>query len=198
MRYRRIICFLMGVWIGVSALLALEVFQSFNAVDDVLRTPPERVSLMFKALGPDRARALLRYTAGRQNVSTFEDWEDIQLALGLLISGMLFIERPTRALSPVTLAMTLLVAFVHFKITPELSWLGSGIEFVPWTAESQLRDQFWNLHRLYLVLDIVKCLIGLTVAVVLFTQHSGKSVRRRSRRGDPEMMAEVNRESALD
>src|ERR1051326_6643144 len=96
MRYRRFVCFLLGIWIGVSAMLALAVYQNFNTVDDILRTPPQQASTILKALGTDDARKLLRYTAGMENVNTFETWEDFQFALGLLVSAILFLESPTR------------------------------------------------------------------------------------------------------
>src|ERR1700681_2708404 len=99
MRYRRIICFLLGIWVGVSAMLALASYQNFNTVETVLKDPPEQASRIFKTLGPSDARMLLRYTAGREHTGTFEIWEEIQFAIGLLLMAMLFLEASTRMLS---------------------------------------------------------------------------------------------------
>src|SRR5438874_8645290 len=66
MRYRRIVCFLMGSWIGVSAMLALAVYRNFDAVETILKSPPEleQTQRIFTMLGSENARMLLRYTAG--------------------------------------------------------------------------------------------------------------------------------------
>jgi len=182
MRYRRIICFLLGIWVGVSAMLALAAYQNFNTVEAVLKEPPEQGSRIFKALGPSDARMLLRYTASREHTSTFETWEEIQFGIGLLLIAMLFLETSTRMLSPVPLGMILIVAFMHFKITPELGWLHHIYAFLPTTAEAQTRGQFWRLHAVYGTLDVLKDALGLGLVIFLFSQQSTKQVRRSRRR----------------
>jgi len=166
-------------------MLAVQVYESFDAVDAVIKTPPDRVKEMIRVLTPDKTRALLRYTAGLQNVYTYETWEDIQIVLGLLISATLALEKQTRLLSVATLSMVIVVVFEHFKLSPDMAWLGGIIEFVPWTAESSMRDQFWNLHRMYMVLDATKLLVGLVVATVLVMQQSGRRVRYKKSHHDP-------------
>lgn len=195
MRYRRIVCFLLGAWIGVSAMLALDAYRRFEAVDAVLKSPPEQAVKILKILGPDNARRLLRYTAGVQNSGTFETWETIQLALGVLITLVLFLGSSTRMLSVAPLLMTLLVAFLHFKITPELIWLGRSLEFSAGPDEALPREQFWRLHYIYAILETVKCIIGFGAAVFLFAQGGTKVVRRR-RHHEGEPLAEFNRHAA--
>lgn len=192
MRNRRVVCFLMGIWIGVSAMLALNVYRNFDAVEAIVKAPPEQARI-FKIIGPDNARALLRYTAGVENADTFEVWEDIQFGLGILIMAVLFLASSTRILSVFPLVMTLLLVFMHLKITPELAWLGRTIEFAP-LAETVTRDQFWRLHRIYGILEIVKCMLGMGLTVFLVMQRSAKVVRRRHRR-EPETAGEFNREA---
>lgn len=169
----------MGVWLGVSGMLALSAYGQFGAVETVLKSPPEQASRIIRLMEVDNARMLLRYAAGVVNANTFEIWEDIQFALGLLIVMVMFLGTSTRVLAAVPLVMTLLVLFVHWKITPELAWLGRSLEFSPPTFDAEARRQFWRLHRIYGILDTVKCLLGLGLTVFVMLQKSAKVVRRR-------------------
>ncbi len=189
MRNRRIICFLTGIWLGVSAMLAFTVMQDFNTVDDLLKSPPELAVNALKAAGPD-ARTLLRYSAGAQNVARFEIWELAQIVFGIVIVTVLFVESSTRKLSILALGMLLLVLFEHFKLTPELAWLARSVEFVPWNNESHVRDQFWNLHRVYTILECVKAALGISLTAVLITQRNVKRVRRRRHHDELERFPE--------
>ncbi len=40
MRIRRLVCFLLGVWVGISLILALNAYLTFSAIDEVMRTKP--------------------------------------------------------------------------------------------------------------------------------------------------------------
>ena len=182
MRYRRIICFLLGIWVGVSAMLAIASYQNFNTVETVLKESPEPGIRIFKTLGPSDARLLLRYTAGREHTSTYETWEDIQFGIGLLLMAMLFLDASTRMLSPVPLGMILIVAFMHFKIAPELGWINHIYAFLPSSAEFQARGQFWRLHAVYTTLDLLKGALGLGLVIFLCSQQSTRQVRRSRRR----------------
>jgi hypothetical protein len=178
MRYHRIIFFLLGIWIGVSAMLAFTVYLDFATVDAILKSPPEQGHKAFSQSGPDNTRAMLHYTAGVQIVNRFTAWEYVQFALGLLITAMLFVESSTRKLAVVSFTMTLLVAFQHFQITPELAWLSRGIEFLT-PANASLRVQFWKLHNFYGVVELVRGLLGLGLAVFMYVRQGGRRVRRR-------------------
>lgn len=194
MRNRRIVCFLMGTWIGVSAMLAINVYRNFDAVEAVLSSPPEPATKIFKTLGPDNARRLLRYTAGAENADTFEVWEDGQMALGLFIALILFLGSSTRVMSPIPIVMVLLVVFLHVKITPELAWLGRSLEFMTPSDPVMSQAQFWRLHRIYEILETVKCLLGMGLTAFLVTQNKAKVVRRRHHHEEP--LTDFNRHAA--
>ena len=172
-------------------MLAINVYRNFDAVDTVLSSPPEQANKILRTLGPDHARRLLRYTAGVENADTFETWEDVQLVLGLLIAVVLFLGSSTRAMSPVPVVMVLLVVFLHFKITPELAWLGRSLEFMSPSDPSVSQAQFWRLHRIYEILETVKCVLGLGLTGFLVTQNKARVVRRRQHHEEP--LAELNR-----
>lgn len=195
MRYRRVVCFLLGVWLGVSAMLAYGVYRNFDAVESMLKSPPDHVNRISQMVGQDNIRMLLRYAAGVENADTFETWENIQFGLGLLVAVVLFLSSTTRALAVVPLIMLLLLVFLHFKITPELAWLGRTLEFLPLADGAVTREHFWNVHRIYGILEIVKCVMGLGLLVFLVQQGSTKVVRRRHRAegSTPELDRHVTR-----
>ncbi len=149
MGFRRIVAFLMGAWIGGSALLIFGVYQNFNAIDEILKNPPDAVQKDVDMLGAERVRVLLRYSAGIENVDTFSTWEEVQIGIGLLATVLLFLEKSTRVLATLPLAMTLLVLFLHFRISPDIAWSHRLFAFAPWAAESHGRDEFWRLHAIY-------------------------------------------------
>jgi hypothetical protein len=196
MRYRRIVFFLLGTWIGVSAMLAFTVYLDFDTVDAILKSPPELGHKLFSQTGPESARALLRYAAGAQNVTRFTAWEYVQFALGIWIAATLFIGASTRIVAVVPLTMTLLVVFLHFQITPELAWLSRAVEFIPWTHDTLARGQFWKLHKVYEVVEIVKVTLGLGLAVFLL-RLDGRRVRRRRQASEEEVLAELRRDGAI-
>ena len=175
-------------------MLAVAAYQDFEAVETVVKTTPEHADTIYKVLGADNLRALLRYEAGVKNASTFEVWEDVQIALGLALTLILFLASSARWLAVAPLVMTLLVVFLHIRITPDLVWLGRSLEFLP-VSESLTRNQFWSLHRIYGILDTVKCLFGLVLTVYLVAQSSGKIVRRRHRH-EPDPTAELTRHAS--
>jgi len=181
----------MGVWLGVSAMLAFNVYRNFGAVDSVLTSPPEQADKVLKVLGPENARMLLRYAAGVENGNTFEVWENLQIGLGVLVAMVLFSSSSMRLLSMVPLLMVALVVFLHWKITPELEWLGRSIEFKP-LEEALPAGHFWTLHRIYAILDTVKCLLGVALTVLLVAQGGTKVVRRRHHHHDEARVAQAS------
>jgi hypothetical protein len=177
-------------------LLAINVYQNFNAIDDILKSPPEQVQKDVHFLGQQNIRLLLRYTAGIENVNVFDTWEEIQIGLGLLAMMLLFLESSTRALSAVPLAMTLLVLFVHFKITPDMGWYHRLFAFTAWTAESRPRDQFWRLHGIYELLEVVKGVLGIGLVVFLSLGQSSRHVRRKRHRAEGDGISDAHRNFA--
>jgi len=192
MGFRRIVAFLMGAWVCGSALLVWGVYQNFNAIDDILKNPPEQVQKDADILGPERARVLLRYSVGIENADTFYTWEEIQIGIGLLAAILLFLESSTRVLSTVPLAMTLLVLFLHLRISPDLSFSYRLFAFTAWTAQSPSRDQFWKLHALYEGIEFVKCLFGIVLTQILFLGPNTRYRRKRRRRAAAETLQDTN------
>jgi hypothetical protein len=178
MHHSRISAFLVGSLLLGSLFLAFVATHNFRAVDAVLNSPPPEASKMIQTLGDSNARQLLRYLAGEENRGYFEAWELAQIALGAALVGFLLFGVKNRFLAGLAGAILVLTLFQHFKITPDLLWMGRSIDFLPRASESQVRDQFWKLHGIYGGIEVVKMLLSATIAGFLFPMRR-RRVRQR-------------------
>jgi hypothetical protein len=177
MHHTRIAAFLLGAWLLGSVFMTFVATQNFETVNRVLKSPTLEANKMILALGSNNARQLLRYLVGEENRFFFENWELAQLILVASLTGLLLFGVKSRMLAGFAGAMLILTLFQRIKVTPELAWLGRSIDFLPWTAESLARDQFWRLHTAYAVIEVAKLLLGVAIGGFLLTGR-----RRRSRR----------------
>lgn len=175
MHYSRIAAFLLGALLAGNLFMAWVATGNFQAVSDTLKTPPPQAEKMIRTLGDENARMLLRYLAGEENRRFFQSWETIELILGVLLAGLLFLADRRRLLAGLAASVVILAALEHFKITPELVWQGRSIDFVPATADSTARQQFYKLHAAYGMIEAVKLLLILGIGIALFPR------RRRAR-----------------
>ena len=171
MHHGRLASFLLGAWLAGSFLMLWIATESLGVVDDAMSSPPIAAAKLVRTIGKDNARALLRYSAGEQNRFLFEGWELAQMALAVALILVLLLGLNSRLLAGLTAGMLLLVLFAHFRVTADLAWLGKNIEFVPWSAESSERDQFWRQHAVYSAIETIKLLLGGAVGVLLFTMR---------------------------
>jgi len=176
MHHARIAAFLLGAWLMGSLFMAYVATGNFATVDQVLKAPSLEAEKMIQTLGNENARHLLRYLAGEENRGFFETWEIAEMIIGVGLAAFLILGLKQRLSAALTAAIIILTGFQHFKITPEMVWLGRSIDFIAWTADSQARSQFYKLHAAYGIIEGAKLLLMLVVAGFLFTMS-----RRRSR-----------------
>jgi hypothetical protein len=165
MHWHRIAAFLLGCLILGSLFMIFVATQNFGTVDRVLAAPPREAAQMFQTLGPGNARLLLRYLAGEENRLFFLSWELAQIGLAALLTAILLLAISRRLLAGITGAMLIVALFQHFRVTPEMIALGRMIDFSG--AGSASYSQFWRLHGLYGVLEIVKLALLIVVAAIL-------------------------------
>jgi len=177
MRFSRVAAMIMGAWLGISFLSIYLAAGGFVHAAAILNAAPPQLTQTLQAVPQSSQRALLRYFELEQNRAYFDFWESTELVIGFLLILVLFFGLESRLMSALTLAMVLVVTFQHLLISPELNWLARGMEFVPWTAQSQPRDQFWRLHTMYMALEVLKIALGGVVSMLLITAQR----RRRSR-----------------
>jgi hypothetical protein len=172
-RYR-IAAFLACCLILGSLFMIFVATQNFSAVDRVLAAPPQQAMEMFQTLGPDNARLLLRYLAGEENRLFFTSWELAEIALGALLTAIVLFMIHSRLLAGLSGAVLILVLFQHFRVTPQMIALGRLIDFGGGSA-SAAYSQFWRLHGLYGVLEVVKLALLVVVAGILLFGRRAKS-----------------------
>jgi hypothetical protein len=166
MHTRRLVCLLLGVWLGSAVFMFFVATQNFRSVDRLLaKQTPNEFAASVKTLGTQNARALLRYHSSELNRFYFDTWEKAQLGLGVLLFGMLlFATRVGRIPLTVALLMTGIVALMHWVLTPRIVEFGKMLDFVPADSYSPYRRRFWILHGAYSALEVLKLLLGLALS----------------------------------
>jgi hypothetical protein len=151
--------------------MAFVATGNFQTAGQLLASPPPEVAKMIKSLGAEDSRLLLRFMAGEQNRLFFQTWEIAELVMGVALIIFLFLGGNRRLLAGFAGGAVILATFQHFQITPELVWQGRSIDFLPAAAVSAARDRFMRLHAAYGVIESVKFLLLLLVAVPLFARR---------------------------
>ncbi len=124
---------------------------------------------MADVLGNPETRAALHDMAGRLNQVFFVNWERAELALGVLLTAALVFGVRSRLQSSLAGALLILVAIQHFAVTPQMLSLAAHLD------NASAAGQFGTLHAIYGVLEVVK-LVGLvTLAVILIPSWRGRS-----------------------
>ena len=174
MHRHRMAAFLAGCLILGSLFMIFVATQNFGTVDRVLAAPPQEAAQMFQTLGPENARLLLRYLAGEENRLFFTSWEWAQIALGALLTAILLLGIKSRLMAGMAGSMLIIALFQHFRVTPDMIALGRLIDFGAGSG-SAAYSQFWRLHGLYGVLEVVKLLLLIVVAGILLFGRRAKT-----------------------
>jgi hypothetical protein len=172
MHFRRLACFLLGAWLACGLFMAMVATQNFRSVDRLLAHSAAPAAEQLGKLGPDAARALLRYQVSEQNRWYFETWEIAQIFIGMaLLLVLLFGTTETAWNVLLALFMLLIVIVQRLVLTPEIVVLGRLIDFVPHGEPSPERARFWLLHGFYTSAELLKWILGLVLTVRLLLRH---------------------------
>ena len=159
MHYQRIAAFLLGAWILGSLFMIFVATQNFASVDRVLAGPQSQQTV--RTLGVAPARALLRDMAGQENQLFFVNWERAELVLGVLLAAVLLLGAGSRAQAGLSGALLILVTIQHFGVTPEMLSLSQHLD------NAATADQFGKLHAIYGIMEVVKLIGAVFLAVLL-------------------------------
>jgi hypothetical protein len=163
----------------------ITAIANFRAVERFLADPGIPSAEVIHNAGQDKARILLRRAAGESNGWLFEQWEWIQLIVGLaLLLVLLFGERPPKIPMALVVIMMILVMVERFALTPNVMRLGRIVEFLPADPKLPDRVSFHFYHTAYTALDLVKLTASFAIAAILIFR----------RQPDPQMFA---REASL-
>lgn len=190
MHTRRFSMMILGIWIGVTAAMVFVAIQNFQGVERLLEAPPPPAGKLLGGMGHENSRMLMRYQASEMNRYFFDLYGNIQIGLALLLTvALLFAtngNKPTLALCLVTVFV---VIFEKYWLTPEITYLGRLIDFVPQTAPSAERARFWSFHSTYSTMEIVKLVLVGIIAGKMLVRTDRRSSRRRTRVEEEEVLA---------
>ncbi len=166
-QYRTFSALLLGAWLGASILADVAVTQNFQTVDRFLASPgTSRTVTEIEAAGRARERFILRRNAAEENNGIFLNWEWAEIAIGAgLFLVLLRDSKLSKAALMLSLAMLAIVIVEHFLLTPLITGLGRKVDDLP--ATNPLSREFWILHGFYSGFDILKLLIGASLAALL-------------------------------
>ena len=157
--------------------MAMVATQNFRSVDRLLARPSAPAAQHVARLGPEAARAFLRYQVSEQNRWYFETWGLLETALGLLLLLVLiFGSTETNFTLLLALLMFLFAVLQRFVITPEIVVLGRIIDFVPAAQPSSERSRFWMLHTAYSTMEVLKWGLGFFLSARLMFRRKRKAI----------------------
>ena len=192
---RRLACFLLGAWIACSLFMTAVATTNFRMVDQLLDLPTvPAAAKQFQAMGHTAARHMMRHQASEINRYFFEAWGLAQMALGFCVLGVIVFgvrARSSQLKAMLALAglAVVLVIVNQFVITPTIVGVGRVLDFAEPDQFAPERGRFWNYHRAYSTIEVVKLLVCVTLTVFMTMSGGGKRRRAGSRDDEPEVRA---------
>jgi hypothetical protein len=167
MHFRRLASFLLGLWIGGSLFMTMVATQNFRAVDRLLSAPGAAAGHI-ATLGPEAARALLRYSASENNRFFFITWEWAQILVGLVLIAVLIAGKfHTKTAVSLAAAMLAIAVLFRFFLTPQIVELGRSLDFQAPGMPPAERSRFRDFHGAYSALEVFKWILGLILLLTL-------------------------------
>jgi hypothetical protein len=175
MHYRRIVCLILGLWLGGGMIMAWFGARSFGTPDRLINQSNPGFVLQTKPLAPGMTRAVLRHQVADLNRWLFQSWESLQLAIGVFFfCYLLFGTIEGKFTLLLALLMLVLTAVQRIGMSPTLGVLGSSLDYLPPETIASERAKFWLLHSAYIGVELVK--LGLGIIVCALVLRRGRSV----------------------
>jgi hypothetical protein len=179
MHTRRLATLLLGAWLAGSLFMTWVAIGNFQSVESVLKSQSAKVQREINDIGLARSRALLRHHASEQNRHYFYNWEITELVLAVvLLLVVLFATNGNKFILGLSAWMLLLTVVMHFAITPQVTEIGRALDFTSIDEMPAERAVFWNYHKSYSTLAVVKIISGIVLGVRLL--YNTSQLRRRS------------------
>lgn len=183
MHSRRLSCLLLGAWLGCSLFMGAVAILSFRSARTLLEEAPPQMRVLAQRAGGDEAMThILRYEVAEQNRQLFEIWEMFQIVMGLFLFGfLLFGTAEGKMPLAICLAMVVVVAAMHWLVTPHIVGLGRELDFQSPDSSPLIRSQLQARHAVYSALELVKLLLGAVLGALLVWPQNRKQQERKFR-----------------
>ena len=170
--------FAMGAWLCGTLITSVVATENFYTVDRLLtQSTNPTFSSQVDRLGHPQARELLRYLSSELNRLYFQLWNATQLALGV-VALWLIGRNPAAAKARLgVMGMLGVVVLMILWLTPEITSLGRGLDFVPRDPRPPALSRFWILHAAYTFLSVCNLVAG--VIVTGWIQRSSRTRKRK-------------------
>jgi hypothetical protein len=198
MHTRRLVAFLLGVWLGGMLFVAYSTNANFSTTKGILENAPEGPRLLIELSGSERTSTLLTYNTAEINRSMVESWEWLQLGLGLgIVCTLPFAMRLKWLYLIAAVIMFILAIAQRSLLTPEIIGLGRMLDMAGGTVWTQ--DDLWKqrrslhtLQELYLSCELVKAVLGLglTGTLLIFrrkTTYKNRAEQQPQRRASDKL-----------
>ena len=173
MHWRRFAAFLLGAWLAGLFFLAYMASENVKSADRLMDKPLPRAAEILEPLGDEQSRHVLRHMASEQNRYYLSRFEVIEVCIGIALTAVIFLGTHANRLAAVLSAlMVAITLFLHFALTPEISYLGQQLDFVADNALPEERSRLLSLEVTYTVVAAIKVLMGAALTWYLLTLKS--------------------------
>ena len=170
MHYRRIICLILGLWLGGGIVMAYFGARSFGTPDRVINGSNPGFVMQTKPLG-NATRAVLKHQVAEMNRWLFQSWENIQIGIGVFFfCYLLFGTMEGKITLGLALLMLILTAVQRIGMSPALSVMGGTLDYLPQETIASEKAKFWLLHSAYIGVELVKLGLGAIVCAIVLTK----------------------------
>ena len=176
MHARRLACFILGMWLAAGLAVAWLERGDFRTIGEVLAQPDDAVAQRMKALGAHETYLLMGRVAWEQRQRTTENWESVQMLVGL--GFFLFLLFGThQGKLPLAMGLLLLgiVALERFLLTPEVLSLGRAAGFASGPASSAEDMRRMVLSSTHLGFEIAKWIVQAALGAVMIVRRGHRS-----------------------
>jgi hypothetical protein len=177
---RRIAAFFLGAWLAGSLVVMFLSVHDAHSATAVISSSLPQAKRMIDALGAEQAGLLLRHAAAEESRSVLFVWERVEILLGLILGGCLFLGTQKRVFPIVVCgAMLVLVLFQHFGVGTELAYRGRETDFPPDNQSVGPIERLRALQAVYYGVELVKLVAGGILASYLFVFHTSRRGSRK-------------------
>ena len=149
MHTRRLLCCLLGMWLAANIFLSVATSVNSWMADSILAAPDPPLSNVVKLWGYETVRQVMRHEAGEVSRFLYFAWGWVELALALVVIGMLLSLRSGPAhLAAGGLALMMAIA-MHFLLSPQIASLGRVLDFVLSNGMVAERSRLASMLGLY-------------------------------------------------